>query len=426
VSKLINSEDNKFEIMSSRDRIMTAIHHKESDKVPIDFGSTAVSGISAIAYHKLKAYLGINSGHTRIYDVLQQLARPEDAILDRFQPDALDIGRTFNVNDADWYDVNVHGIQAQYPAWFKPELNKGYYEIKEDEITIAKMPELGFFFDPMYYPYLEGYPEDFSSLWTDLKKTPWYKCPSAPFDNINQKKFWQKLRENAKTLREKTKKALLIGGGGGLFELGYSLRRMDKFLIDIIRNPAKVEKLLDKILDFNLATLTFVCKYVGDVIDIIWIGDDLGGNNGPFFSPLIFRKLFKPRLSEICDYIKKHSRMKIFFHSCGSIYPFIPDFIECGIDILNPVQINVKNMDPKNLKERFGDDITFWGGGADIRNVISRKTPPEIKKHVTELLEIFSPGGGYIWSTIHNITPEVPPANIVATFEAVQEFNNQK
>ena len=115
--------------------------------------------------------------------------------------------------------------------------------------------------------------------------------------------------------------------------------------------------------------------------------------------------------------------MKIFYHSCGSIVPLLPDLIDTGIDILNPVQINARDMDPKFLKENFGDDITFWGGGADTRNVINRKSSEEVKKHVLELLEIFFPGGGYIWNTVHNILPDVPPQNIVAMFEAIEEFN---
>jgi len=203
------------------------------------------------------------------------------------------------------------------------------------------------------------------------------------------------------------------------------MRRLDKFLIDIFRNPSQVERFIDAIQELNMATLEFICKYLGDTIDIIRIGDDLGGNDGPFFSPQIYRTLFKPYLKEMCNYIKKHSSMKIFFNSCGSIYPLIPDLIDAGIDILNPVQINIKYMEPKKLKAEFGDSLTFWGGGADIRNVVSRKSPIEIKKHILDLLDIYSQGGGFVWGTIHNITPEVPPENIVAMFEAVQEYNTR-
>jgi uroporphyrinogen decarboxylase len=424
--ELNERENDKEEKMTSRDRVLATLNHKEPDRVPIDFGGTAVTGIAAIAYHRLKEYLGIQSGHTRIIDITQQLAQPEDEILDRFHVDVLDIGRAYNVNDEDWYDVNVYGTDVQYPVWFKPSYNEeGYYEIIDEGIVLARMPKNGYFFDQTYYPYLEGYPEDFSNFPTALRKTPGYHCPPPPFDNMKQKRFWQNLRETAKRVKEQTKKILTINVGGGLFESGYGMRRLDKFLIDIFRNPSQVEKFIDVIQEFNMATLSIICKNLGDVIDIIRIGDDLGGNDGPFFSPQTYRNLFKPYLTEMCDYIKKHSSMKIFFHSCGSIYPLIPDLIEAGIDILNPVQINIKYMEPKKLKAEFGDSLTFWGAGADVRNVVSRKTPSEIKKHVQELLDIYSPGGGFVWGTIHNITPEILPQNIVAMFEAVQEYNDQ-
>ncbi|MFX0000915.1 MAG: uroporphyrinogen decarboxylase family protein, partial [Candidatus Hermodarchaeota archaeon] len=148
---------------------------------------------------------------------------------------------------------------------------------------------------------------------------------------------------------------------------------------------------------------------------------NLGENKGPSISPKIFREIFKPRITEVCNYIKKNSSMKILYHADGSIVPLIPDLIDTGIDILNPVQINARDMDPKFLKENFGDEIAFWGGVVDIRNVINRKKPEEVKKHVLELLDVFFLGGGYVWSTIHNILPDVPPQNIVAAFEAIEE-----
>ncbi|MEJ2276261.1 MAG: uroporphyrinogen decarboxylase family protein [Candidatus Lokiarchaeota archaeon] len=200
---------------------------------------------------------------------------------------------------------------------------------------------------------------------------------------------------------------------------------MDKLLSDTKRNPEKVTKFVDILLEFYENHLKDICKYIGNVIDIITFSDDLGENNGLMINPRTYRDLFKPGHQYLCDFIKRHSSMQIFFHSCGSIKPIIPDLIECGIDILNPVQINTKDMDPRDLKDTFGEDITFWGGGADTRNILNRKKPDEIKKHITELLEIFFPGGGYVWNPIHNILPDVPPQNIIAMFEAINDFNNQ-
>jgi len=164
---------------------------------------------------------------------------------------------------------------------------------------------------------------------------------------------------------------------------------------------------------------------VGDVVDLVRFGDDLGTGNGPFMDPKLYRKLFKPRHKVMVDYVKEHSQMHTFLHSCGSIYRVIPDLIDVGFEVLNPVQINSRDMEPERLKREFGQDVTFWGGGANTRDVLNKATPEEVKDHVTELLEIFMPGGGFVFNTVHNILPDVPPENIVAMFEAVEEYSDR-
>ena len=410
--------------MDSRKRILSCIDHKEPDRVPIDLGSTNCTGISAIAYHNLKQHLGIKSGHVRVYDVIQQLAQPEYEILDLFNVDALDIGRTFESHDNDWYDIHVNNIDMQWPKWFQPRHNSddSYDVLNSDGIVISRMTKDALVFDQTYFPSLVDYPEDYKDFYKILRKN--FFVSIAPLNNIDQKGFWKILRKNTIELREQSKKAIVINYGSAFFEVGNSFRRMDKFLIDIARNPTKVERFCDYLMDFHFKSLKAICEHIGDVVDIIRIGDDLGENNGPFFNPKTFQQIFKPRMTEIFDFIKKHSSMKILFHSCGSIATLLPDLIETGIDILNPVQINARDMDPKFLKENFGDDIAFWGGGADTRNVINRQSPQEVKNHVLELLETFAPGGGYVWNTVHNILPDVPPENILAMFKAIKEFNN--
>ena len=413
--------------LTSRERILTAINHKETDKVPIDLGSTYATGISAIAYHNLKKYLGMKKGHTRIYDIIQQLAQPEDEILDYFKVDVIHLGRFFNDNDDDWYDIEINGIPAQFPSWFLPRHNQdGSIDvIHPDGTIISRKTKSALVFDQMYWHCFDKYSENINNFLQGLPKNHNYVLSTSPFDKLVQNGFWRNLRSKTIEYKSKTDRALVVNSGLGIFEFGTSMRRMDKFLIDLIRRPNEVEKFLDLIMEINLTMLSLICKYLGDIVDVISIGDDLGENSGPFMNPNIYRKIFKPRQASMCEYIKKHSKMKIFIHSCGSIVPFISDFIEIGIDILNPVQINAKGMEPKFLKKEFGDDITFWGGGADTRNVINRKSPAEVKKHVTELLDIFSPGGGFVWSTVHNILPDVPPENIVAMVEAIHEYNEK-
>jgi uroporphyrinogen decarboxylase len=172
----------------------------------------------------------------------------------------------------------------------------------------------------------------------------------------------------------------------------------------------------------HLNSLEKICKAVGDVVDIIRLGDDLGMNTGPLISPSMYRRFFKPRHTILCDYIKKHSHMHIFLHSCGSIYKLIPDLIEAGFEILNPVQTNARDMQPERLKKEFGKDVTFWGGGADTRSVLNFGKPSQVKDHVRANIEILAPGGGFVFNTIHNILPDVPAENIIAMFESINEY----
>ncbi|MFX1450816.1 MAG: methyltransferase, partial [Promethearchaeota archaeon] len=209
--------------MNSRERVLASINHKEPDKIPIDLGSTQVTGISAIAYNRLKKYLGITSGHTRIIDIGQQLAKVEDIIIDKFQIDVLDIGRVYNTNDEDWYDINIKGLNVQFPANVKPRRNEdnSYDIFHPDGTVLAKMSEGAFYFEQTYFPYLEGYP-DLSDLLGAFNKYAGFFNPPAPFDNLQQKKFWRKLRENAIELRKNSNKAITINLGCSVFEFGHA------------------------------------------------------------------------------------------------------------------------------------------------------------------------------------------------------------
>lgn len=412
--------------MSSRERVLAAIRHADPDQIPLDLGATPSSGISAIAYHNLKLHLGITKGHTRVYDVVQQLAQPEDEIIDQFGVDVLDIGRLFNTKDVDWYDVVLPtGQPVQFPSWFRPNRNDGggWDAYAPDGTLIATMPnKIATFFDQTYFPYVDGYPSDFSSLVEEMPKIHWAGLAHSPWDHASDPDFWQQLRDKALYLRANTDKALMIVAGCNLFEWGTFLRRLDNFLMDLLLEPAEVERLLDALMKVHLDTLENVCNAVGDVVDIIRFGDDLGMDTGPFMKPETYRKLFKPRHKILCDYVKEHSNMHTFLHSCGSIYKLIPDLIEAGFEILNPVQISSRDMVPEQLKKEFGNDVTFWGGGADTRRVINHGTTEEVKNHVRHNIETFSPGGGFVFNTVHNIMPDVPPENIMAMYEALDEY----
>lgn len=407
--------------MNSRERILTAIDHRQPDKVPIDLAGSTVTGISAVAYNKLKRYLGINSP-TRVFDVVQQLANVDIEIIDLLGVDALDINR-LSAEGENWYEVALaDGSIAEYPSWYRPEqaADGSWFTRDESGTILSRMASGATFFDQMFFPYEAGYPDNLDNLRNDMKKISWVVHSHA--SNLNT----AELRERLISLKEEKGKALVMSGGVKLLELGFFIRRMDNFLMDLMINDDKLAQLLDMLVEMHLAGLEKKCSTLGDIVDVIRFGDDLGMTSGPFMDIDTFRRIFKPRYKILCDYVKKNSDMKIFLHSCGSIKQYIPDLIEIGFDIINPVQTNCFDMDPVVLKREYGRDLTFWGGGVDTSSVLNRETPDGVRKDVLNRCEILSKDGGFVFAPIHNILPEVPPQNILAAYNAVREFNGDR
>ena len=417
-------------VMNSRERVLAAIAHKQPDQVPVDLGSTPSSGISAIAYSNLLKAIGRTDLPVQIYDVVQQLAQPDMSIIDRFGVDVLDIGRAFNTEEKDWHEtVLANGDKAFYPIHFNPvkQADGSYHCYDEDgKRLLALMPQGATFFDQSYFPYINGFPENYDTLDEEMGRVLWSRYVHSPWDHTQDPDFWKTLRVKTLQLRASTDKALMIVCGCNLFEWGTFLRRMDNFLMDLLCEPDQVARMLDQLLERHLATLAKVCDSVGDIVDIIRFGDDLGMTSGPFMDVDTYRSLFKPRHKQLCDYVKTHSQMHTFIHSCGSISSLMPDLIEAGIEIFNPVQTNARQMEPEFLKKEFGQDCTFWGGGVETVGTLNNGTPEQVREQVLERLEIMSAGGGFVFNTVHNILPDVPPQNILAMFDAVKEFNGRK
>jgi uroporphyrinogen decarboxylase len=411
--------------MTSRERVLAAIAHKAPDRVPLDLGATPSSGISAIAYNNLKKHLGMTGGHTRIFDVVQQVVQPEDEIIDKFGVDVIDIGRVFNETDADWYDTTLaDGSIGQYPVWFKPEKqpNGDYFVFDKEGTRIARMPVGATFFDQTYFPYEDDYPDDYAGLDKAMGKVLWSALVHSPWDHAAEPHFYETLRERVLKLRQSTDKALMITCGCNLFEWGTFLRRMDNFLMDIYSDEENVQALVEQLMERHLASLEKVCAAVGDIVDILRFGDDLGMTTDMFMSREKYQTLFKPYHTKLNEYVHTHSNMKTLLHSCGSLYPIIPDLIEAGYDVLNPVQTSARGMDPATLKREFGKDITFWGGGCDTKSVLNRGTPDEVFDHCRRMIEIFNKDGGFVFNQEHNILPDVPPENILAMYRAVRNY----
>ncbi len=410
--------------MTSRERVLASLNHKEPDKLAMDLGSNVSAGISGMAYANLKEYLGMKGGHTRIYDVVQQVAQPEIEILDLVGADVLDVGRVFNTKDSDWYDVTLsNGKIGQWPSWFRPtRMEDGSYNVYAPDGTfIARMPKGGMCFDQMYFPYKEDYPDNYDNLDAEMAKVLWSAMVHSPWDHAGEDGFYDELRKRCIALRNSTDRALMITCGCNLFEWGTFLRRMENFLMDTFAEPEQVIRLNEQLMVRHLTMLEKVCDAVGDVVDILRFGDDLGMDTGMFMSLDTYRELFKPYHTKLNEYVHTHSNMKTFLHSCGAIFPVIGDLIGAGYDIINPVQTSARGMDPVKLKEEYGKDITFWGGGCNTRKILNHASPEEVYDYSRRMIDIFHKDGGFIFNTEHNILPDVPPQNIMAMYKAVED-----
>jgi uroporphyrinogen decarboxylase len=414
--------------MTRRERVLAAVAHREPDRVPVDCGAMRSTGITAAAYGRLKEFLGLSGGSIDVYDVIQQLARPEQSVLDFFDSDVVDLGRVFLTDDADWQPfVLPDGQPARIPAYINivPDGAGGRLALASDGTPIGAMPAESFFLDQTVFPLLEWDGADLSvldRLAEYQNHVTWAALPSPPHHLPPTPENLAEIRRRATILHDTTDYAIMVGFGGNLIEWGQFLRRMDRFLMDLAAEPRAAAALLDKLVESHLSALAKFLPAVDGVTDIIQMGDDLGTQNGLQISPRMYREVFKPRQKILFDFIKKHSNLKIFLHSCGAIADILPDLIEVGVDIINPVQTSAKGMDPDRLKREFGKDITFWGGGCDSQRILPLGTPGEITNHVRDRIRTFAPGGGFVFTPVHNIMPHVPPRNVAAMVEAVRKF----
>jgi len=207
-----------------------------------------------------------------------------------------------------------------------------------------------------------------------------------------------------------------------VYEICWYMRGLENLFIDMAAQPEVLEAIIDRTLAFWLDWFRLFLDEAGDVVDIIMIGDDLAGQNGPLFMPATYRGIVKPRQKRLVQYIKSRTRAKIWYHSCGAVLEYLPDLVDNGIDILNPVQISARGMDPARLKAGWGDQLSFWGGAIDAQHVLPHASPGEVREHVRRNLAAFKPGGGYVFNNVHNIQADVPPENILAMYDAAYEF----
>ena len=381
------------ETMSARERLWTALDHKTPDRVPIDLGGN-VTGIHKFAYEALLKHLGLED-QIVIMDNVQQLAQPCEAVLERLH-------------------VDTRYIAAKPAASFNGDIAKNYrdgrlwHDWRDEFGVVWSMPDdRPYYMDPSHHPLAEATVADIAAY---------------PFPKGDDPSRFEGLRQRALMLRNETPYAVVSVVSGVIYEFCWYLRGLERWLMDLVTQPEFCEALLDQTLKFWLDWFRLFLDEVGDLVDVIMLGDDLAGQNGPLFRPEIYRALVKPRQKRLVRYIRSRTRAKTWYHTCGSCLAYIPDLVDIGIDILNPVQISAKGMDPATLKAQFGDQMVFWGGALDAQHVLPTASPEVVRQHVHRNLDAWKPHGGYVFNNIHNIQAGIPPENIVAMYDAAYEY----
>lgn len=403
--------------MTSRERVRAALNHQPQDRVPIDFGASRVSGIAATAYRRLLQYLGMQED-VRVYDIKQQLALPSMAAIARMGGDVVQLQRLGPTSGMPFLKLDewkpgrmIDGAACRVPAAFNPVLlEDGTEEIWHEGVRYARRPPDAPYFDVCPFPLanaetgadIDGY------IWPDA----WSE----------QEEGW--LRSQVQELWEGTDTALFAGLPmfcSSFFEIGAVLFGYQRFMENLLLHRDMMEHWLDVKLAHDCAILEKFLAVAGPYIEAIQTSDDFGAQHGLLIRPQLYREMFKPRQQRWIEFVKARTSAKVFLHCDGAVAEIIPDFIEIGIDILNPLQSSARGMDPAYLKREYGRDLSFWGGGVDTQTTLPFGSLEDIRREVRERIALLAPGGGFVFGTIHNIQPDIAPEKILAVFETALE-----
>ena len=379
--------------MKARERVLLAINHKEPDRIPIDMGATIVSSITKSAYIDLKKCLGMPLEEITMLDFVQQLPYVDEALMERFGVDF----RLVLLPAATATGLNIFE-EGEYHAFVDRWGSK------------LHMPkDGGLYFDWVEFPFTE----------TTQAALDSYNWPRP-----DPKEYNQKLRRQAQYLSENTEYALVGSAiiGGGIFEQPARTIGLENFFMALVQEPQFADRLMDQITDIYIESCNNYLDELGAYLHVFTFWDDVCGQDGWLISPDLYRRMIKPKQRRLVEAIKKKTDAKIFYHSCGATAGLIPDLIDLGFDILNPVQVSARDMDTRWLKHEFGKDIVFWGGGVDTQHVLPFGSPAEVVEEVKRRIDDLAPGGGFVFSAVHNIQAFVPPENIVAAFDTALEY----
>jgi uroporphyrinogen decarboxylase len=363
----------------------TALRHQEPDRVPIDFGQDHHNGINEVAYRNLLSRLQIEpAGPPRVYDLMQRLASVDEYILERFHVDT----RYIFANGNERWTQTVEPDGSHEDEWGVYRRRCGYY---------------------------------CENVRAPLAGKSRQEILSSPFPDPTEPSRYRGLRERAQRLYETTDYALMAGSPASLYYFSAELRGFEQYMTDLADEPALIELLVDRVLEWMMEFASRYLDEIGDFIEVWWMGDDWGMQTGPIMSPMVFRTMFKPRYKRLIDLVKSKTRAKICLHTCGATYWAMQDLIEAGVDVVHPVQATAKgNGDPARIKRDFGDRLCFYSNIANT-TILPRGTPEEVAQEVRRKVMALAPGGGYVFSAGHNVQADVPPENLITLFDTAYQ-----
>lgn len=379
--------------MTSRERLQITLSHREPDRVPIDLGGSVVTSIGLEPYAALRQALGLPHREIRVMETVQQIAFVDEDALDALGVDVVPV---------------FANPPSSPPPVLTPDGDGGDSFVDDFGATLHR-PRGCRYYEWRVFPLAEPSIEAMRRMsWPD---------PADPAR-------YRGLRERVTELRASTDRALfgMAPCGHDLFNQLLRVRGMEEGLVDLVANVEFAEAFLERLTATIVTAQELFLAEVGDLIDVHFAADDLAGQSGPLVSPATWRKLVKPRQARIIAAIKARTRAPVFYHSCGAVSEFIPDLIEIGVDILNPVQVAAAGMDTRELKRRFGSRLSFWGGGVDTQKVLPYGTGAEVRAEVRRRIADLAPGGGFVFNPVHNIQPGVPAANIAEAYAAALRF----
>jgi hypothetical protein len=428
--KYHHNNNQSFIAMTSKERLKSTLAHKQTDKIVIDFGSTPVTGIHVQAIERLREYFGLEMKPVKVTEPYQMLGQIDDDLRELMGIDTIGISprnNMFGVPNDDYKLFRAFwGQELLIPGELTTQIDENgdllvYPEGDATVLPSAKMPKSSYFFDSIIRQ------ESFNENLLDVK------------DNVEEFKIYSETdirywKEKKKTMDGTDKGVVLNAGGTGFGDIALvpapflkhpkGIRDIEEWYLSTLIRQDYIHAIFEKQAEIALINLAQIKDIFGDSIDVIYIcGTDFGTQESTFCPEETFQELYKPYYKKLNDWVHKNTTWKTFKHSCGAIEPFIKHFIEAGFDILNPVQISAHGMDPWKLKDKYGDHITFWGGGVDTQKVLSFGTPGEVKEQVIQQCEILSRGGGFVFTTVHNVQANVPVENLVAMLDGIKEFN---